>query len=85
MTNCSKLKNLMFNRFEPNSAIWADSPEDIKKMQNLLGNHSDKIIIVDPSDIHLREKILRECFSEEKSEIQKKADVKYKRPSFFRK
>ena len=76
---------LMFNRFEPNSAIWADSPEDIKKMQNLLGNYSDKIIIVDPSDIHLREKILRECFSEEKSEIQKKADVKYKRPSFFRK
>lgn len=76
---------LMFNRYEPHSAIWADSQKDIDKMKELLGNHSDKIIIVDPSNIHLREKVLRESFAEQKSEIQKKSQVKYRRDSFFRK
>jgi len=54
-------------------------------MKEQYGNKSDKIIIVSPSDIHMREKILRESFAEQKSEIQKKSPVKYRRDFFFRK
>ena len=54
-------------------------------MKKQLGNTTDKIIIVDKSDIHLREKVLRESFAEQKSEIQKKSPVKYRRDFFFRK
>ena len=76
------LKN---NRNKPDETIWADSQVDIEKMKKQLGNTTDKIIIVDKSDIHLREKVLRESFAEQKSEIQKKSPVKYRRDFFFRK
>lgn len=76
---------LINNRYNPSETIWADSEQDIEKMKEQYGNKSDKIIIVSPSDIHMREKILRESFAEQKSEIQKKSPVKYRRDFFFRK
>ncbi|MBQ6534434.1 MAG: hypothetical protein IJI37_04625, partial [Opitutales bacterium] len=76
---------LAFARARPEETVWADSDADIAKAEKILQNGSDKIIIVEPGDVHLREKFLREPFAEQKSEIIKNSPEKYRRDFFRRK
>ncbi len=76
---------LAFARARPEETVWADSDADIAKAEKILQNGSDKIIIVEPGDVHLREKVLREAFAEQKSEIIKNSPEKYRRDFFRRK
>ncbi len=65
--------------------IFANTEADVKKMKKLIGNTTDKIVIVNPDDQRLREEVIAEFFSEEKSDIRKKSPVKYRRDFFYRK
>lgn len=76
---------LYFNRKKPQDAIWANSEADISKFKSLIGDPSDKILIVSRDDKRLRQEVLDEAFAEQKDAIIKKTREKYRRDFFFRK
>jgi hypothetical protein len=76
---------LYFNRKKPQDAIWANSEADIAKFKSLIGDPSDKILIVSRDDKRLRQEVLDEAFAEQKDAIIKKTREKYRRDFFFRK
>ncbi len=94
-SNCAKCENntyyilkgqyLLFDYKKENETVFANDKSDIEKMQNIIGNTTDKIIIVEPNDKRMREDVMSEFFSKEKSEIRKKSPTKYRRDFFYRK
>lgn len=62
---------LLFNRWQPQDAVFADEEGGIDKMRKVLGNESDKIFIVDRGDSQLRSKIISEHFKGAEDDIKR--------------
>ena len=62
---------LLFNRWKPQDAVFADEEGGIDKMRKVLGNESDKIFIVDRGDSQLRSEIISEHFKGAEDDIKR--------------
>lgn len=62
---------LLFNRWQPQDAVFADEEDGIDKMRKVLGNESDKIFIADRGDSQLRSEIISEHFKGAEDDIKR--------------